>query len=110
MEKELYGILRKHKLPLKKREEMMVDLLNLFGVCNWVACDERLPDNLQTVWLINKEKQWVALGCLVEFDEGWHWAETNGTMYIENNKIVSECESDDLDVTHWCALPEPPCY
>ena len=32
MEKELYGILRKHKLPLKKREEMMVDLLNLFSV------------------------------------------------------------------------------
>jgi hypothetical protein len=32
MEEKLYGILRKHKLPLKKREEMMVDLLDLFSV------------------------------------------------------------------------------
>jgi len=29
MEEKIYNILRKHKLPLKKREEMMVDLLGL---------------------------------------------------------------------------------
>jgi len=32
MEEKLYSILRKHKLPLKKREELMVDLLTLFSV------------------------------------------------------------------------------
>ena len=78
-------------------------------VNNWVACDERLPEHLQTVWLANKEKQWVCLGCLVDTNEGWHWAESNGVIYVDECKIVSECESDDLDVTHWCALPKPPC-
>lgn len=34
MEEKLYGILRKHKLPLKKRDALMVDLLNLFSVSN----------------------------------------------------------------------------
>ena len=81
----------------------------------WVACDERLPEHLQTVWLSNAEKQWVCLGCLVENDDqseseyNYHWAEGNGVVYVENGVIVSECESDDLDVTHWCALPKPPC-
>jgi len=78
-------------------------------VNNWVACNERLPEHLQTVWLANKEKQWVCLGCLVDSNDGWHWAESNGVIYVDEGKIVSECESDDLDVTHWCALPEPPC-
>jgi len=32
MEEKLYRILKKHKLPLKKREEMMVDLFDLFSV------------------------------------------------------------------------------
>jgi len=30
-------------------------------------------------------------------------------IYQEKNKIVSECESDDLDVKFWHRLPEPPC-
>lgn len=81
----------------------------IFDVNNWVACDDRLPEHLQTVWLANKEKQWVCLGCLVDTNEGWHWAESNGVIYVDEGKIVSECESDDLDVTHWCALPKPPC-
>jgi hypothetical protein len=83
--------------------------LSIPDVSNWVACDERLPENLQTVWLANKEKQWVCLGCLVDTNEGWHWAESNGVIYVDEGKIVSECESDDLNVTHWCALPDPPC-
>jgi hypothetical protein len=32
MENEIYQILKKHKLPLKKREEVLVDLLLLFSV------------------------------------------------------------------------------
>jgi hypothetical protein len=74
-----------------------------------VACDDRLPEHLQTVFLANKEKQWVCLGCLVDTNEGWHWAESNGVIYVDEGKIISECESDDLNVTHWCALPEPLC-
>ena len=32
MEEKIYQILKKHKLPLKKREELIVDLLALFSV------------------------------------------------------------------------------
>jgi hypothetical protein len=32
MENELYQILKKHNLPLKKREEVLADLLLLLGV------------------------------------------------------------------------------
>jgi hypothetical protein len=36
MEEKIYEVLRKHKLPLKKREELIVDLLDLFSVSD---CD-----------------------------------------------------------------------
>ena len=77
-------------------------------VSGWVAVTDALPKPLQTVWLING-KGWVCLGCLVESDGGWHWAESNGVMYIENDEIVSECESEDLDVNFWHEIPKPPC-
>jgi hypothetical protein len=32
MEKKIYEVLRKHKLPLKKREDLMVDLCDLYNV------------------------------------------------------------------------------
>lgn len=57
----------------------------------WVAVTDALPKPLQTVWLTNG-KGWVCLGCLVESDDGWHWAESNGVIYVENGEIVSECE------------------
>ena len=78
-------------------------------VCGWVAVTDALPKPLQTVWLTNG-KGWVCLGCLVESDGGWHWAESNGVIYIENGEIVSECESEDLDVNFWHELPKPPCH
>lgn len=78
---------------------------------NWIPVTEKLPKHLQTVWLKN-DKGWVTLGCLVEDEDqfeneyNYHWAESNGVIYQEGGEIVSECESDDLDVTHWCALPK----
>lgn len=77
-------------------------------VSGWIAVTETLPKPLQTVWLTNG-KGWVSLGCLVESDGGWHWAQSNGIIYIENGEIVSECESEDLDVNFWHELPKPPC-
>ena len=32
MEEKIYEVLTKHKLPLKKREELMVDLCDLYNV------------------------------------------------------------------------------
>jgi len=78
-------------------------------VSGWVAVTDALPKPLQTVWLTNA-KGWVCLGCLVESDGGWHCPESNGVIYIENGEIVSECESEDLDVNFWHELPKPPCH
>lgn len=79
------------------------------AVSGWVAVTDALPKPLQTVWLTNG-KGWCCSGCLVESDGGWHWAESNGVIYIENGEIVSECESEDLDVNYWHELPKPPCH
>lgn len=42
MEDKIYRILRKHKLPLKKREELIIDLLPLFvvSVPKGTLCDK----------------------------------------------------------------------
>ena len=81
--------------------------LGIANVTQWVAASYKLPNHLQTVWGSNG-KGWTALVCLIETNEGWHWAESNGTIYEENGEIVSECESDDLDVVYWQPLPKPP--
>ena len=83
-------------------------LLGLDNVISWVAVEKGLPDELETVWISNG-KGWTTLGCLVYAEDGWHWAATNGVIYQEKGKIVSECEFDDLDVKFWHRLPEPPC-
>lgn len=75
--------------------------------CGWVSVTDALPEILQTVWITNG-RGWVALGCRIAYDEGWHWGESNGVIYQENGEIVSECESDDLDVVFWHELPKPP--
>ena len=85
-----------------------ISQLGIGDVSGLVAVTDALPKALQTVWLTNG-KGWCCLGCLVEDAEGWHWAESNGVIYIENGEIVSECESEDLDVNFWHELPKPPC-
>jgi hypothetical protein len=81
------------------------DIMILANNNRWISVTEKLPEPLQTVWLTDG-KGWVALGCLVEDAEGWHWAESNGVIYAENGEIVSECESEDLDVHYWHELPK----
>ena len=71
----------------------------------WITVEKKLPKPLQTVWLTNG-KGFTTLGCLVEDNEGCHWAETNGVIYQEKGEIISECESEDLDVVAWHELPK----
>ena len=73
----------------------------------WISVDKDLPKHLETVFISNG-KGWTSIGCLVGFDDGYHWAESNGVIYEENGKIVAECESDDLDVKKWHPFPLPP--
>jgi hypothetical protein len=85
MEQELYQILKKHKLTLKKREEVLADLLILLGVSDWVAVSERLPEVGVEVWAVT---------------------------YSDNKvrKIVWGT-GDEAFYEHWKVLnrPEPPC-
>lgn len=74
----------------------------------WINVKDALPKDLETVWGINPKRNIAVLCCVVSFSEGWCWAISNGTTYIEDGKIVAECEDDDLDITHWMPLPEPP--
>jgi len=74
----------------------------------WKNVNDDRPPHLKTVWLCNREKGWVWLGCCVVGEDGYHWAASNGIIYSEKGEIVAECESDDLDVTHFCYLPTLP--
>lgn len=74
----------------------------------WILCDDDMPEVDETVWITNG-CGWTALGCLVECEGGYCWAVTNGIIYEEDGKIVSECElDDDYDVVFWHPLPNPP--
>jgi hypothetical protein len=57
MEEKLYDILKKHKLPLKKREALMVDLLGIFSIMSRSYGIVRWHDNEhEDVVCINREK------------------------------------------------------
>ena len=73
---------------------------------DWVPVEQSLPNNLETVWIANK-KGYVNLGCRIVLEEGWHWAESNGIIFSENGKIISECESEDLEIDFWFPLSVP---
>jgi hypothetical protein len=74
----------------------------------WIFLGDKSPNELETVWAYNNETGFVALACMV-YNEGWLWSISNGNIYSEDGKIVSECElDDDYDFTHWMPLPELP--
>ncbi len=78
----------------------------------WISFSDELPDENETVWLYNEGNKFVALGCRVWTGEdgGWLYALSNGNIYNESGKIVSECEvDDDYEFTHWSRLPALPC-
>ena len=77
----------------------------------WIALKDDRPDEKETVWLYNNVSRFLALGCRAwvggdSKESGWLWSVSNGIIYAENRKIVSECEADDdYEFTHWCPLP-----
>jgi len=48
------------------------------------------------------------LGCIAPGEGGYCFAVPNGVIYPKNGAIVSECEMDDYDFTHWHELPQFP--
>ena len=89
MENEIYKILKKHKLPLKKREEILTDLLGLFSVINWVAFDfmslETRPPKYGKYLITRK-------------DGKIHWETWNGSGWAYNHN----------EIRYWAEI-KPPC-
>lgn len=76
---------------------------------DWISVKDSLPPENETVWLISQRQQTAVLGCLVYIiNEGYFYAGSNGFIYVEDGKIVTECEIDDIEVTHWLPLPKLP--
>jgi len=72
----------------------------------WISVSEKYPDEKQTVWCYSEKLDNVFLGEYVYvMNEGWFWAESNGVIYASDGKIVTECEMDDFDVSHWFPTP-----
>lgn len=73
----------------------------------WIPLSEKLPKENETVWLLNENSKFIILGCRVWTGENWFYAKSNGIIYFEDGKIVSECEiDDDYDFTHFSRLPD----
>lgn len=76
---------------------------------NWININKELPPELETVWACNPDTGSVSLACIIYEDDGWLWAVSNGIVYSEKGKIISECVCDDqYDFTHWKPLPKIP--
>ncbi len=95
---------QKHKKEFDLAFEKELNEIIQTNNSGWISVNNSLPKPLETVWISDGET-WVALGCLVQHDEGYCWAESNGVIYVQNNEIVSECEEDDLNVVKWHPLP-----
>ena len=80
-----------------------------------------LPKENQLVWLTGfwgGTQKWICLGCkgitdCIDDENGWSWSwcqleMINGSLFVENNKIFGDCESDELEPTHWHPVPELP--
>lgn len=75
----------------------------------WIDVNERLPNELDTVWMYNVYTNFIALGAHVFVGDGYVWSKSNNLIYEEDGLIFSECEiDDDYEITHWIPLPELP--
>ncbi|AQY21359.1 hypothetical protein [Riemerella anatipestifer] len=75
---------------------------------NWKKTEEELPNENETVWITNG-KGWVALGCLVYAEGGYLWGISNGEIYPQDGKIMTEADlEEDLDVVFWHSVPDMP--
>jgi hypothetical protein len=64
--------------------------LPISDVTQWVAVDEKLPEDSEWILLANVDDQWV----------------DRGEMTVTGKWYNGECE---IIPTHWMPLPKPPC-
>jgi len=94
-----------------EREELKTAMkAEILGILesNWVELKSDYPDENEAVWAYNINTGYVALAVYV-YDHAWFWAVSNGIIYNENGRIVTEAElDDDYEFTHFCRLPGLP--
>jgi hypothetical protein len=107
------------KITLKNAKMTKLILKLYYYFLPWKPVNLFLPKEDETVWLFSKNDGFVWLGSLVwtggrcrrrrRSRKGWLWTVSNGIVYSEGRKIVSECEADDdYNVTHFRRLPKLP--
>jgi hypothetical protein len=90
-------------------QDLTTENARLREALEWHDIKVKLPSENVTCWLYSKLYKNIFLGCRVYLNnEGFFWAKSNGVIYLEENKIITECEIDDYDVTHWMYAPELP--
>lgn len=85
----------------------------------WTSVKDRPPENLQevNVTFVNhrpppyysnlKDKPFS--GTCVYFDGEWFWySSTTRDLLSEYGRCDSEKVDEDIEITHWMPLPEPP--
>jgi hypothetical protein len=94
------------KTKLNAIRKFVLSFVNKFRNHGWIDVNDQLPEEKETVF-ISDGKGWTSVGCLVYIENnGWFWAEHNGIIYQDGDKIVAECELDDLEVRYWHKFPK----
>jgi hypothetical protein len=74
---------------------------------HWIPVTVSMPPEEATVWLTDGTQVW--LGCLVWAEGCFWWATHFGQVYAQDGQIIAECEiEEDIEVTHWHAVPTLP--
>lgn len=75
----------------------------------WINIQEKLPELDKTVWLYDKNNNWIYIGVRIHvINEGWLWARSYDGVYIEENEIKADAHFDDIQPTHWHPFPKVP--
>ena len=75
----------------------------------WIKIEDKFPNEDELVWLYSENTKCIFLGSRVYLNnEGWFWSSIDSGTYVYKGLISGDCSIDDLDVTHWMPLPEPP--
>jgi hypothetical protein len=74
----------------------------------WINIEKtnKYPEENQLVWLLDYNRKFIWLGYYEYLpNKGWFFSVSNGLFYIENNRIIADCEIEDCEITHWHPVP-----
>ena len=73
----------------------------------WISCDDSLPDIGTTALGVSDHWPSVIIPVMrVWLDDGWSWS--SPSTHSSGINIPEDYEPDEIDVSHWRPMPEPP--